>query len=192
MECSSLVLNHMQLRVSRLELEGIGSNSRITSLVVMNSFYDEVPTFSAPHPRDPQDIPPTFLVNLRTLSLDRSPLGMQLLKDYYFPAVTTFELIPDLRNDSEDHCDHLILTTLLKFPSLKKVSFPLSFCQDNSRLLLEGYGEGHIKVELAIENQWNWLGSLEEESGETSTKESDDGESEEDSAYFAKYDEGWY
>lgn len=96
---------------------------------------------------------------LTTLSLDKSDISKDLLTSYSFPAVTTFELIPDLSSNSEENSSPWILTALLKFLSLTRIILPLDFWLANANVILEKYGGTQVEVELAVDYQWNWLGA---------------------------------
>lgn len=191
MECSTLVLNRMRLCLNRTELDTLGRISQITSLVVMNSTFYDSATFYRPRFGDPGFTPPPFLV-LTTLSLDSSELSMHLLRSNHFPAVTTFELIPGPTMDPESKHSRLIVSSLLKFPSLTKNILPLDSWLLFVKLLYAGFAEGQIEIEQAIENQWNWLDLQGGEGGETDDEESSDEEEEDSAAPYADHDEGLY
>lgn len=156
MDCSTLLLNDMRVYLSRFELAAIGSTPQMTSLAVLNSSYYDDTRIPRIRCGDPQYIPPPFLF-LSTLSLDRSDLGRHLLRAFSFPAVAIFELIPDTFRCIGENLDPLILTALLRFPSLTKIIVPLDFWVDNATYLRKTYGESQIRVELARKYQWNWL-----------------------------------
>lgn len=152
----TLVLSYAFPRILH-DLKVFAGDANFTSLVVMNSTYYstfDVDAEIACSRADPDLFRPSFL-NLRTLSMDGSVLCKDLLVDYLFPSVTTFELIPDSGYDLRDYKGVANLASQ-KLPLLEKVILPSGIFAEAAQVFRENSGNRTLVFETAIAYRWNW------------------------------------
>lgn len=150
----TLVLNNIRSNLDAGQEES-DVTSKLEALVIMNS--DTAPLVAPSARTQPQVTPPLSFQNLRTLSMDCSSLGIKLLLKSQFPAVTTFELIPDQEHHLHHTFRELTLLVLDRIPTLKVIILPHDFFYVADKVL--GCKAEGIQIVLATPNKWNWLKS---------------------------------
>lgn len=152
----TLMLNYVPLQIID-GLNAIASTSKFTSWVVMNSdFYDEMLELGDHLDRREQpDFIRASFPRLITLSMDGSNLSRDLLMDCEFPAVTTFELIPDSESEVLG-MRNIVLSALIRIPSLRKLILPIALYCKLVPQLRRNY-KNIQDFEIAVDYKWNWL-----------------------------------